>query len=787
MKDETLAATALRHYKLASDAYEKQYKREVEDLRFQVPEYQWDEASRNAREGTQGGGNPIPPRPILSIPKLDQPIQLVLNQERAAQLGVNVHPLSEDADDDTAEVIQGLYRKIERDCNAQQARSWAFERAVKAGRGAYRVNTRYDEEGGHPFDQKITIERILYQSSVLFDPSAQEADFSDGEFAFVSVWVPMKTFKRLYPKAKAANADELTWESIQEVTPGWVKFDGVDQAVRVSEYYVKKHETESISLLSDGQVVSSKEVPEGVQVLQTRDRDKVTVWVHKLAPGDSGLEEIEAAQEWNGQYIPIIPVIGRELVPFDSERRWTGVVGPAKDAQRLYNYAASTAVELASMEPRAPWIGVEGQFEGHENKWLQANTRNFPYLEYKATDLSGQPVPGPPQRVQVDVSRLGPSMQLLQQADDFIQSTTFTPDPALGNLNSRDRSGKAIQALQGQSDASTSNYMHSLSQISMRYEARVILDMMPKIYDREGRVLQILQMDEEPKTVMLNAPHTMDESGRPQMSPPPGMGMPQMGPQDAQMPPGPPQGPPGTPMGQQQAPKPPKPVTYDLRKGSYGVSITVGKSWQSRLQQGSEEIGQILQASPELMPLIGPIYFKFRDFPGAKEISDVLKKVQDQQFPGLKDDDGQDDIDSLKAQLAAGKQQFDQAKQAIQEMTQQIETDQAKQQAMLQKAQMETQAKMQMGQMDAQQEAAQAKSDGMLQIMVEKLKAQADMELERMKEEFAMQKLEQEQRFEALQAGLERKHAEEMAEHAAQVSADMAEREAKDKDEKGEE
>ena len=63
----------------------------------------------------------------------------MLNQERSAQLGVNIHPVDENAEEETAEVLQGLYRRIEVDSRANLARSWAFEYAVKGGLGAYRV------------------------------------------------------------------------------------------------------------------------------------------------------------------------------------------------------------------------------------------------------------------------------------------------------------------------------------------------------------------------------------------------------------------------------------------------------------------------------------------------------------------------------------------------------------------------------------------------------------------------------------------------------------------------
>jgi len=185
---DKLLKTAKERFKLASEAEANQREREKDDLSFQIPENQWDDGTRTQRQGDAGAG--IPPRPILSVSKLDQPIQLVLNQERAAHLGVQISPVSADAEPETAEVLEGLYRRIERDSNAHVPRSWAFERAVKCGRGRYRIVTEYDESTEDPFDQVIRIKRILHQDAVYWDPSAQESDFSDANWCFIASWVP---------------------------------------------------------------------------------------------------------------------------------------------------------------------------------------------------------------------------------------------------------------------------------------------------------------------------------------------------------------------------------------------------------------------------------------------------------------------------------------------------------------------------------------------------------------------------------------------------------------------
>jgi hypothetical protein len=148
-------------------------------------------------------------------------------------------------------------------------------------------------------------------------------------------------------------------------------------------------------------------------------------------------------------------------------------------------------------------------------------------------------------------------------------------------------------------------------------------------------------------------------------------------------------------------PKQPEVKHYDLRKGIYSVAISIGKTRQSALQEGAEEIGQILQAQPQLMPIIGPLYFKYRTFPGARELSDLLRKMRDKQFPGLTDDgaDGPT-VEQATAKVQQLEQQLQMMGAQMQAAMKALETEQIKQQATLQKAQMEAQAGLQKAQMD---------------------------------------------------------------------------------------
>lgn len=703
MTESPVVKEALERLKIAQNARKKQLDREKAALKFQVPELQWDEDMRRSRQAQVIDGVQIPARPMLSIPKLNQPIQLVLNQEKAAHLGVNISPLSEDADDDTAEVMRDLYRRIEQDSRAGLARSWAFDRAVKAGTGCYRINTKYDDDSTNPTDQKIVFERLLYQDAAYFDPAAQEPDWCDGEWALVLSWLPHEKYKRLHPRSALAEyeADEL--KALAEEQPEWVTFnDEGKPACLVAEYWRKEYSERQWVILDDGSFAYEDEIPEGRKLAKGENARLRKVSVPQVKWSKiNAVEELES-EDWNGKYIPLIPVVGEELQPFDGERRWRGIIEPSMDAQRLFNYAASSAVELAALEPKAPYVMYEGQDEGYETMWQQANIRNFPSLKVSkegSKGPNGEMLP-PPQRTQTDVGKLGPSMLLLDKAEQFIQAGTTTLDQSrIEQMGKRRVAHQTISALQEQSDLGTSHFLHNLATISMPYEAKVVIDLMAKIYDRPGRVARLLDMEDNERTVLLNQPFTTDQKGRP------------------------------VPV--QDGQRVDNVKNYDLRKGVYGVTVSIGKSWQSRLQQGADELGQILTASPELMPLIGATYFKFRDFPGAKEVAKVLKKVREKQFPGIDNDEGQADPEQLQAELAAAKEQMQQMQSALQQAQQIIETDKAKQAATLEKARLDNATKEQIERIEAANKLHLQELEHKFELLLEQMKMAHEEEMAR--------------------------------------------------------
>jgi hypothetical protein len=136
---------------------------------------------------------------------------------------------------------------------------------------------------------------------------------------------------------------------------------------------------------------------------------------------------------------------------------------------------------------------------------------------------------------------------------------------------------------------------------------------------------------------------------------------------------------------------------YDLTKGEYGVTVSVGKSYQTKMQQGLDTLGQLIQAAPDLFPVLGYRWMQFNDsIPGHEEIAEDLKKLRP---PQLQDDD-QAEPEKLKQQLAQLGQQHEILVKELNAKNQIIETDQVKTQGDLDKAKIDQQTKIEVAKLE---------------------------------------------------------------------------------------
>ena len=144
------------------------------------------------------------------------------------------------------------------------------------------------------------------------------------------------------------------------------------------------------------------------------------------------------------------------------------------------------------------------------------------------------------------------------------------------------------------------------------------------------------------------------------------------------------------------APTPPEVLHYDLKKGRYGVVVTIGRSYKSRTQEGADEMGQLFQANPSLFPILGDLYLKFRDFPGHNEAAARIKKMLP---PPLQENDTQQQVTQLQAQLQDQGQMLEQLTKALEEKTREIDTEAVKQQSITAREQADAQVRVELERM----------------------------------------------------------------------------------------
>lgn len=669
--DDAFLKQARERFEQGQDATHKQRQRILDDLAFYAGgERQWDPETLQARKSQQAtaGMPPVPARPCLTINKVREPIHQILNQERQSDMGIELVPaddwgeLAPPISEEEIDLREGLTRRIQRESEAADARTWAFMRATIAGEGYYRVLTRYIP--GKTWDKEVFIARIYNQASVTLDPAHEQPDGSDAEWAFIGADVPWDRYQREYPRAargernRLAGADDAQFRALGEEYPGWFTSSGETRSARVVEYFYTEWDTRTLVKLPDGSAAWKDELPDEFPIDAILDERDVAQKVIKWAKIDA--TQVLEETDWEGPDLPIVKVLGEELQPFDQERRVEGMVRPARDAQQGFNAMVSKWVETVGLAPIPPFQIAEGQVEGYEAWYQAANTRTLPYLPYRTHDLVGTVV-GAPTRLNVDtpVQAIAASVQMF---DEAIKSTTLVPSVQLGqNTDARLKSGRAIQLLQDQAQMATSNFLDNLRR-SIRYEGQIINNLLFPIYGRPGRLARMLTGENEPLTVRIG----LNGNGA-------GPGMPR----------------PATPAGMPGAAPPPK--TYTLTKdANFNVLVKVTRSFDSRRQEEATTIGNLLQAQPELMGWFGDLFFKNQDGPGHEEMAERAEVMLDPKIQAFRQTKQQavPVPPEAQAQIAQLQQQLQHAEGILQQAQQELQGKHAEQAMKLQIAEL---------------------------------------------------------------------------------------------------
>lgn len=588
---------ALERFQESESATDFNRRAAREDIRFARLSEQWPEEIKKQRMAES--------RPCLTINKLPAFIRQVVNDARQNKPSIAVHPVDNGADENTAEIIGGLCRSIERGSDADVAYDTAIDHAVTGGFGFFRIDIEYAHEDS--FDLEARIRRVADPLLIHWDANSTAADASDWEYAFELDPMSGAAFKREFP-----DAEPVDWSMSDEHFQNWM----LEDQVVVSDYWLReKGERDLILFAMQGEemprpiredqlLIMAKAAAEqqGLPLDGLKDKEiaqlyvqsmnmeeirrrKVDYWTVKKRTINA--HEVLKEEDWPGSTIPICPVWGEEVL-IDGRRHFRSMIRDAKDPQSMFNFWRTASTELVALAPKAPWVGPVGFVpDGHEGKWETANTRSHAYLEYDPS-AGNMPTRTPFAGVPAGVLQ-----ESLSAADDM-KSIMSIYDSSLG-AQSNETSGKAILARQRESDVSNFHFIDNLSR-AIRYAGRCLVEIIPSVYSARQTV-RILGEDQTEKVVKL----TQEDGG--------GM-IGEDGDRDL----------------------------YNLAVGKYDVTVSSGPSYATQREETREILIELMRAIPGSAQFIGDIVLEHMDFQGADKVAERLKMFlppQVQQAEGI--------------------------------------------------------------------------------------------------------------------------------------------------------
>ena len=569
------------------DAESEMREEMIDDLQFSFGINQWDAKAQRERE--------LNNRPCLTMDRTGDIVRKAMGSIRGARPSIKAMP-TEGGDEETAEVLTDLIREIEYASMGHMVYMTAVNSQLRMGYGVWEIVAK--DVDSDLWAQDLRLKRYTNPFRVWFDPKAQEYTKCDSRQVTVSTWMHPDMVEEKWGK-KVQGGSKYTGERGEL----WYS----SEYVRVMRVWRRTPVDRDITMLRDGRTVYIDQL--------TEDDARIGFEMENGAPIERKVRSFEVdrfnmaadtildkPQKWPGKFIPLIPVYGEEM-DIEGVKSYRGIVRPAKDPQRMYNYARTTTAEILAEQPRAPWLLGLRQVNKSlkELFWNKQNVGKSPFLIY-----DDETNPTPPQRVMPPVASQGYVNETIIAAED-IQRTTGHFDASLG-AQSNEISGVAIDRRTENADVGTIVYTDNLS-ASMEHTGRVLVDLIPHYYDTK-RVIRLRGEDDQQREVVINNPVLT------------------------------PQGP---------------AVQNDLTRGKYDVRIVVGPSYKTRRMEASQSMLEFLRVFPQAALVTGDLVASSQDWPGANEFAERLRMMLP---PGILEEEDPEKRQAMMQQLQLQQQQL---------------------------------------------------------------------------------------------------------------------------------
>jgi len=450
---------------------------------------------------------------MVEVNKTAQGCERITTDYRKNRITVNFRAVAKGASEETAEVMNGMFRADAYASKAQQVFDNAFEEGIQGGWGAWRLlNKREDETDPDDERQRIFFDIIPdADQSVFFDMDARLYDKSDARFCFVVTAMSPAAFARKFGKDRDSD-----WpDSILKPYYDWYTPD----VVRVAEYYcVEERKEWRLTLVHRATGEERREwnkdleageldelLTEGWRLAKRRKvtRRRVAKWVM------SGSEILKPKVYIAGDQIPVIPFYGKRWF-IDNMERVRGHVRLAKDPQRIYNAQTTKLVETAALSPIERPIFTPEQVAGHADSWATANIDRAPYaLINSIIGADGNPMPAGPIGMLTPPQIAPAVVGLMQISGADIAELTNSQDTAEEVRSNV--SAEAMDIAATRQDSKAFPYMDNMRQ-SMQRCGEVYLSMARDVYVEEDREVETMDEEGGYGVATLYEPYT-DEKG----------------------------------------------------------------------------------------------------------------------------------------------------------------------------------------------------------------------------------------------------------------------------------
>jgi hypothetical protein len=474
-------------------------------------------------------------KPKFEVNKVHLAVIRIINEYRNNRITVNFVSKDGVEDDKLADTCDGLYRADEQDSGAEESYDNGFEEAVGGGMGAWRLRTKYEDEGDPDNEkQRICFEPIYdADTSVFFDLDAKKQDKSDAK----RCWVLSSKDRQSY--IDEFDDDPTSWP--KNLVVG--QFDWcTPDVVYVAEYYEIEEKREDVHIyeLMDGteqrftdkeldadarEGKEGEEVPTKEEELESIGAKKIRTKkirrkrVHKyLMSGSKILEDMGIIA---GECIPVIPVYGKRWF-VDNVERCMGHVRLAVDAQRLKNMQVSKLGEISALSSVEKPILTPEQIAGHQTMWSEDNIKNYPYLLMNpVTDKDGnENVVGPTAYTKSPMipPALGVLLQITEEDMKDLLGVQAAAEEVPKNIST-----ETANIWQNRIDMQTFIYLSNMAK-AVKRTGEVWLSMAKDVLVEEGRVMkavgtsgevsriEIMRPVIDPKTAELKHENDFDEA-----------------------------------------------------------------------------------------------------------------------------------------------------------------------------------------------------------------------------------------------------------------------------------